>query len=497
MQNEGFGNHRTSDGSNNDPVFLKTKRHTFHYSNLHGFSLWLEKDLLDQNIIPTDDHPILLFPDQSEETVFLIAAAFLMKIPLMVLHPDTEKGELEQILEIVRPAAQFRGRIIHSDITKNIPRLNINQSHINIYTNQADIDFESKFSGTIAGYFMTSGSTAKPKIVPVSFEQVKSASESSARNFKPDVNKYWLLCLPLNHIGGMNVIYRSLTYGSAIYFAEKFDPGHIRSLLNDNKSFEAASMVSTMLNELLDGPFFRLQFDFKGLLVGGGPISSSLIDRALTRGIPVVTSYGMTETCAQIAANPMLRSGGTYIPKTSAGPVFRPNEVEIRNESGEKLRYNEPGLIWLRGPQVFKGYLNKEHNRKVFDDDGWFNTGDYGHLNRNGHLFIEARRTDLIITGGENVNPSEIETILNQFPSISESAVIGVPDQKWGQRVVAFIQPESENKPDIEQIRAELKDKIRGFKVPKEFLIIDRIPKTETQKIQRSRLAESYKSRMK
>ena len=476
-----------------DPVFLQTRLNRYHYSHLHHFSNWLQKELKDKNISPSDDHPILVFPDQSEELIFLMAAAYLLKIPLLVLHPQTEEKEVKRTLQMIRPAAHFRGSHIFSAATQELPTLRINRKVIHIESKdgtQLSMDLPDR---KIAGYFSTSGATGNPKIVPLTYDQVQIAAEASAGNLKPEKNKYWLLCLPLNHIGGMSVIYRSLIYNSAIYLVEKFESDTIRTLLNENSNFEAASMVPTMLNKLLDDPFFRVQFGFKGFLIGGGPISTELVDRALTRGIPLITSYGMTETCAQIAANPMLRSG-MYIPKTSVGPVFRPNEVEIRSEHGERMNDHESGYIWLRGPQVFKGYLDPDQNRDVFDQEGWFNTGDYGRMNRKGFLFIESRRTDLIVTGGENVNPLEVENILNRYPSISDSAVIGVPDQKWGQRVIAFIQPVMGQDPDFEQIKRDLKEKVRDFKVPKEFIPIDRIPKTDTLKIKRNKLRQIYMS---
>lgn len=493
MQNKEYRYKGSKVQPGDDPLFLETRLNRYQYSQLYRFSNWFKNELKDKNIQPDDDHPLLFFSDQSEESIFLIAASFLLRIPLLVLHPQTEMNEIERILAKIRPAAHFRGSDLISGLMPELPALRISQKELHAKPNeeaQISMDF---FNQNIAGYFMTSGATGNPKIVPITFDQVQFSAEASAGNLKPANNKYWLLCLPLNHIGGMSVIYRSLIYRSAIYLVDQFDPENIRNLLNENSHFEAASMVPTMLNKLLDDPFFRVQFGFKGILIGGGPISTELIDRALTRGIPLITSYGMTETCAQIAANPMLRSG-IYIPKTSVGPVFRPNEVEIRSESGEKMNNHESGYIWLRGPQVFNGYLDSEQNRQVFDQDGWFNTGDFGRINRKGFLFIESRRTDLIVTGGENVNPVEIETILNRYPSIADSAVIGVPDAKWGQRVIAFIQPAVSQRPDVDQIKNELKKKIRDYKVPKEFIPIDRIPKTDTLKIKRNKLKQIYMS---
>ena len=266
------------------------------------------------------------------------------------------------------------------------------------------------------------------------------AAEASAVNFKPDHNRYWLLCLPLNHIGGISIILRTILYGSAIFRMDRFDEHQIRVFLSENRLFQIASLVPTMLMRLLDDNVFQLHLDFKALLLGGGPITQELIERSLERGIPIVSSYGMTETCAQIAANPMLQARGFYTPKKSVGTVFKPNEIQIRDpESGVAVPPNESGEIWLKGPQVIDEYANPELTARSFDDDGWFKTGDIGHANRKGQLFLKNRRSDRIITGGENVDPLEIESALTHINGITEAAVTGIPDAEWGQKVVALV----------------------------------------------------------
>jgi O-succinylbenzoic acid--CoA ligase len=200
----------------------------------------------------------------------------------------------------------------------------------------------------------------------------------------------------------------------------------------------------------------------------------------------------MTETCAQIAANPMLRSGGMYIPKKSVGRVFEPNEIDIRDDNGNSLPYLESGQIWLKGPQVFDGYHQEELNRAAFDSDGWFNTGDFGHINRKKHLFVESRRTDLIISGGENISPVEVEDALKKLGIVNDAAVVGVPDREWGQKAVAFIRTENQQSADPDSLRIQLKGALQTFKIPKEFVVIDEIPKTSTGKIRRKELRDNY-----
>lgn len=473
-------------------TFLTTENQSFTYRNLYFFASRLHQQLREQSF--SERNPLLIVADSSLESVFLIAACFLLKIPVVPLHPETNRYELKKVLDQVQPCAVYSRELNIPDLLSGIPEIRVQRE---MFTGEDDPD-EDLISlsgpGSTAGYFLTSGSTGAPKIVPVKRRQVLFAADSSAKNFKPSNNRYWLLCLPLNHVGGITVIYRSLLYHSAIYLMSKFDVPKIRELLHHDESFEVASMVPTMLVELMEDPFFRVHFDFKAILLGGGPISMELINQSLTRGLPIVCSYGMTETCAQIAANPMLQPSGMYIPKKSVGSVFEPNMIQIRNEENRPLPYNESGYIWLKGPQVFDGYLDESINQTFFDDEGWFKTGDYGHLNRKGQLFIENRRTDLIVTGGENVNPTEVEQVLNSLQGIKESAVVGIPDKKWGQKVTAFLVLESYNGDlDKKEIERGLKESLRGFKIPKEFIIIDKLPKTSTYKIKRARLIELYK----
>ena len=478
-----------------DAIFLSTKSKRYTYKNLAGFAAYVNEEMSAYRI--NDEHPLVIVTANSTDVVLLFAACFLNNLPVVPIHPDTTQKDLDHLFTQLKPAAIYNSAPETFSIPDSIPEFHFKPDELSRATLALDDSFtEIALSSpeSIAGFFQTSGSTGTPKIVPIKRRQVFYAAKSSERNFRPDKNRYWLLCLPLNHVGGVSVIYRSLIYGSAIYLTTKFQKEEVRSLLHENKTFEAASMVPTMLLALLEESFFRVQFNFKGLLLGGGPISLSLINEATTRGIPIVISYGMTETFGQIVANPTLRSGGMYIPKKSVGVIFRDNEMEIRDENGQTISALESGRIWLKGPQVFDGYLDPAQNEGVFDMDGWFDTGDFGHINRKGQLYIEARRTDLIITGGENVNPYQVEEELKMYPDIAEAAIIGVPDKKWGQRVVAFLvlDPEADTEPTSSRLAEFLRNKLRSFSIPKEYILISHLPKTGTQKIKRQELRTLY-----
>lgn len=478
-----------------DAIFLSSKNKRYTYKNLAKISAYVEEELSVHHI--SDEHPLIIVTANSTDVVLLLAACFLNNIPVVPLHPETTPADLDHLLSRIKPAAIYNSAPDSFSVPDSIPEFQFKPDELPKDNHPSDNNFTNFVHSSpenIAGFFLTSGSTGVPKIVPIKRRQVFYAAKSSERNFRPDKNRYWLLCLPLNHVGGVSVIYRSLLYGSAIYLTTRFQKEDIRSLLHENKMFEAASMVPTMLLALLEESFFRVQFNFKGLLLGGGPISLALINEATTRGIPIVISYGMTETFGQIVANPTLRSGGMYIPKKSVGVIFRDNEMEIRGENGQPVSTLESGRIWLKGPQVFDGYLDSSRNEDVFDMDGWFDTGDFGHVNRMGQLYIESRRTDLIITGGENVNPYQIEEQLQLHPDIDEAAVIGVPDEKWGQRVVAFLvlSPEAETEPSTSGLTEFLRSKLRGFSIPKEYVLISHLPKTGTQKVKRQELRTLY-----
>jgi O-succinylbenzoic acid--CoA ligase len=343
---------------------------------------------------------------------------------------------------------------------------------------------------TIFGYFLTSGTTGKSKIVPLKRRQMISAAKASAKNFQPEPNHFWLLCLPLNHVGGISIIFRSLLYGSAIYRMGRFNEEMVTEFLSENPRFQAASLVPTMLSRLLKNPLFKTHKDFKAILLGGGPTTLQLLKRSVERGIPIVSSYGMTETCAQIVANPMTTPSGMYTPLKSVGKPFPPNQLQIRDDEGKILGKNQSGLIWLKGPQVFDGYYQMEEPEEVFDKDGWFKTGDYGHLNGFKQLFIESRREDLIISGGENINPTEVEEAMQKLPLIKEAVVLGLPDEEWGQKVTAVVTLLNGKTPDINEIKELLKTELTDFKIPKELVVVESFPKTVMGKVKRWELAQ-------
>ncbi|WP_409028884.1 class I adenylate-forming enzyme family protein [Gracilimonas sediminicola] len=475
-------------------VFLSSQHGMYTYSDLERFTAFF-KDLVEEKA-DSLKWPVAFLSESSDMLIFGIAACWKLGIPFIPINPKVKDDELKEYLEALKPVLVFtdtgnRRRLGDDHVVKMDENF-----FLNAFTHDVrNIDLpepDSIKDSQIFGYFFTSGTTSKPKVVPLKRRQILSAAEASAQNFKPDPNHFWLLCLPLNHIGGISIILRSVIYDTAIYRLGEFHEEMVKEFLGENKRFQAASLVPTMLKRLLDDPLFKTHREFKSILLGGGPISETLLKKSAERGIPIVSSYGMTETCAQIIANPLLAPSGMYTPLKSVGKPFPPNEMQIRDDNGKVLGKNQSGALWLKGPQVFDGYYDSNENQNRFDDDGWFNTGDYGHMNGFGHLFIESRRSDLIITGGENVNPAEVEEAMRKLSTIDEAVVIGLPDEEWGQKVTAVVTLKNGKTPELEEIREELKSHLTDFKIPKELKIVKDFPKTGTGKVKRWELVKKF-----
>jgi len=484
-----------------DDLFLGSSFGLHSYGDLKQFERFFLQFLFDFD--HNFEKPVGFLAPSSDTLIFSIAACWNLGIPFVSFDMKATSNELHRQFKQVDPGLVFTTQELQSNIdhpnTIDIKQIDLMRSlEIDVA-----LGFEAKNytpatePDEVFGYFFTSGTTTgTPKIVPLKRRQMLFAAKASAQNFKPRKNHFWLLCLPLNHIGGISIILRSLLYGSAIFRMKSFHSKMITTFLTENKLFQAASLVPTMLKRLLERSGFFVHQNFKAILLGGGPIDTDLIKECRNKGIPLVPSYGMTETCAQIVANPILKPSGTYGPLKSVGTIFEPNKIQIRDENKEAVSINTTGEIWIKGPQVFDGYLNLGSN-DFFDEEGWFRTGDFGYFNANNQLFIDTRRSDRIVTGGENVSPFEVESKLNELTDIKEAAVFGITDKEWGQKVVAAIVTKNGETINLSSIKENLKQKLAEYKIPKEIIQVEKLPKTRTDKIIRGKLPELFSDQTK
>jgi O-succinylbenzoic acid--CoA ligase len=218
-------------------------------------------------------------------------------------------------------------------------------------------------------------------------------------------------------------------------------------------------------------------------LVGGGPLSETLAERALSAGVPLVTTYGLTETTSQVSTSTVVETSGD---PTHCGRPITGLEVRVRTPDADGF-----GTLCVRGPQIFAGYFGDRARTRARFDEGWLVTGDIGRIDERGCVRVVMRRDDLIVTGGENVSPAEVEIVLCEHPDVASAGVYPLPDEKWGQRVVAAVVLRSGATFDAESLAAWCRPRMAAFKVPRRFELRDSLPITAAGKLRRFLLPES------
>lgn len=323
----------------------------------------------------------------------------------------------------------------------------------------------------------TSGTTGRPKGVRQTLENHMSSALGSALSSGVLPEDKWLCVMPLYHISGFSMIMRSLIYGSALQLRTRFEPKAILEAI-ERSGISHLSVVTTMLGQLLEeyekSPF-PIPSTFRTVLAGGGPVPANYLKQAQANGFPVVQTYGMTETSSQtctLLAEDAIRKLG------SAGKPLFFAEIRINGES--------EGEVWVRGPHVTPGYVGAAASLDPVTDDGWLKTGDIGRIDEEGYLYILDRRSDLIVSGGENVYPAEIEQVLMGHPSIQEAGVTGHSDERWGHVPVAFVvlRPGEE----LPELDSYLGQHLAKYKHPKQIRVVEQLPRNASNKLIRREL---------
>ncbi|KKK66438.1 hypothetical protein LCGC14_2964090, partial [marine sediment metagenome] len=284
----------------------------------------------------------------------------------------------------------------------------------------------------------TSGTSGRPKGAMLTFDNHLWSAVGSALNLGLHSDDRWLACLPLFHVGGLAILLRSVIYGIPVVLHDGFDPVAVNRSI-DEDGVTIVSVVSNMLLRMLEARGNRpYPASLRCVLVGGGPVPQPLLEECAGRGVPVAQTYGLTEAASQVATlapEDALRRLG------SAGRPLPSTELRIEDDDGGALPAGQAGEIVVRGPTVTPGYFNLPNETQRTLRNGWLHTGDIGYLDSDGYLYVLDRREDLIVSGGENVYPAEVEAVLESHPAVQEAGVIGFPDERWGQRVAATVVP--------------------------------------------------------
>ncbi|MCB0217526.1 MAG: o-succinylbenzoate--CoA ligase [Caldilineae bacterium] len=336
----------------------------------------------------------------------------------------------------------------------------------------------------------TSGTSGRPKGAALSFGNLVWSALGSGLRLGMDAADRWLAPLPLFHVGGMSVLWRSALAGSTALLPGRFDAARlIEALERDRVSL--VSLVPTMLSRILDGWGERpAPAGLRAVLLGGGPIPPGLLAQAASAGFPVAVTYGLTEAASQVAT----RAPGAG--EGAAAPPLPFTELRILGPDGKEAAPGQAGEILVRGPTVMSGYWRAPEASSAALADGWLHTGDLGWLDDRGHLCVEGRRDDLIVSGGENVYPAEVEAALLRHPQVADCCVLGEPDPDWGQRVVAVVvlRPDFDPPPSPEAVESVLtpflRGQLAGYKLPRRYVLAPSLPRTAAGKLRRARVVQ-------
>jgi o-succinylbenzoate---CoA ligase len=412
------------------------------YAELEAEATWVARRLAAQGV-RRDSVAALTMHPRREQVVLLHA---LMKLGgcLLPLGPRLTPAEREAIVEAEEPIIDLDDAGELTQTEADMPLLG-----------EHDMD-------DVCCRVLTSGSTGAPRPIPLSYGNFLWNAVGSGFNIGVEPEDRWLCCVPLSHIAGLGIVMRSVIYGTTAVIHDGFDADRVGAAL-ESDGITVVSVVATMLTRLLEagadlaGP--------RAILVGGGPVPEEPLKEALAKGATVVQTYGLTETCSQVT---------TLAPadaRRKVGSAGRPLlTTHLRIQEGE---------ILVQGPTVAPGSA---------DADGWLHTGDLGHIDEEGFLYVSDRIDDLIVSGGENVVPAEVEEVLLRHPEVAEAAVVGREDPEWQQAVTAVVVLENGSEVTPDDLRRYCAGSLADFKVPKRVELAAALPRTPSGKLMRGAL---------
>jgi fatty-acyl-CoA synthase len=368
-----------------------------------------------------------------------------------------------------------------------------------------DIPLADPYAGdpdAVAVLLYTSGTTGEPKAAVLRHRNLASYVISTVEFAGADESEAAIVSVPPYHIAGISSVLSATYSGRRVVHVEAFEPRTWVDVVRSERVTHAM-VVPTMLNRILDvvaddaGGLPSL----RALSYGGGPMPVPVIERAmdLLPDVGFVNAYGLTETSSTIALlgpddhraafasdDPAVRGR-----LASVGRPLPSLEVSIRDADGAVAGPAERGEIWVRGEQVSGEYLGRDGRR----DEGWFHTNDAGHLDEAGYLYVHGRLDDVIVRGGENLSPGEIESVLVEHPSVAAAAVVGIPDTEWGERVVAAVVPAAGADVDEDELRDHVRGRLRSTRTPERIDIREALPFNETGKLLRRVLRDELATR--
>ncbi|MET7353903.1 class I adenylate-forming enzyme family protein [Streptomyces mirabilis] len=421
------------------------------------------------------------------EFVLLLFAAWRLGATITPVNPSMTDGE------VVRQLQDSGARLLVVEdgaavVTDGVAVLAVGELH----EGAVGPDQVPLLPSTLALLIYTSGTTGVPKGVMLDHANIDAMVEMGRQALELGPADRCLLILPLFHVNGIvvSVLMPLLVGASVVIAGRRFDPRTFFDLVEQERPtfFSAVPTIYSMLAALPD----HVRPDTSSLrfgVCGAAPASAELLTRFETRyGFPLVEGYGLSEGTCGSTINPVAgpRRAGTV------GLPFPGQEIRILDADGIEVAPGIDGEVVVRGANVMRGYLGRPDETARVIVGGWLHTGDVGHLDAEGYLTLVGRSKDMIIRGGENIYPKEIEDVLSGDPSVLEAAVIGVPDEKWGEVVVAYVQPRPGSTVDPAALKALCVRSLTGYKRPTAFLVVEAIPKNAVGKIDKPTLRTAH-----
>ncbi|WP_019414911.1 o-succinylbenzoate--CoA ligase [Paenisporosarcina sp. TG20] len=422
------------------------------------------------------DRIAILSPSNSQ-LIVAIHACWQLGCEIVLLNERLSDEELTYQIEDAQPILVLTAEVYQDRVSTNkvMTLEKLSEQTSGPYS----VEEEWPLNRTVSIMY-TSGTSGRPKGVRQTVLNHTTNATASAFNIGIQPDDTWLCAMPIFHISGLSIVIRSVLYGMEVKLYEKFD---LVPVVDDlvNGSITRMSVVSVMLDRILrelEKRDVNVSSRMLTMLVGGGPVPSNYLERAIARGIPILQTYGMTETASQTA---------TLAPEDAfrkLGSSGKPLYLSFIRIEGGKKPFDE-GEICIRGGHVTPGYIG-HYESTSSQEHGWLFTGDIGYFDDEGYLYVVDRRSDLIISGGENIYPAEVENAILQHPMIREAGVCGMDDETWGQVPVAFIVSDVEI--SISSLQNFLQSKLASYKIPKILHQINEMPRNASNKLLRREL---------
>ena len=420
---------------------------------------------------PLQASRIAILSDNSVMMAIYVLATMVVHKELLLLNVHLKPKEIENQLAQLDVTTVLHSVERREQLPNSISTIVFESLERILSDEEADDTFDWTFEDRdIAVIMNTSATTGQFKSVPLRWGQIRAHVQASKEVLGKTEQDNWLMVLPLFHVSGLSILLRSLYNGTAVTILPKYDKAQVLKLI-ESENINMMSLVPTILTQLEPS---IIHHNLRVILLGGEFIPMALIDACEKKSLPIYKTYGMTETFSQSVTFSVL----DYPHKRdSVGRSLPGMQVRIDNPDADGV-----GEIHLTGPMVMTGYIDKE------PIDGDLNTDDIGYVDEDGFVYILNRRKDLIISGGENIYPKELEDLVYTLPSVKECAVVPVPDPKWGQVPALFVAFHDGESMTADAILSFMTQSLAKYKIPKYVRILPTLPRNGTGKIVRNEL---------